>query len=119
MMKERMKMLKYANVAEIGDTIKAFDFEPMEGREDAYLIGKVIDKGEFYQEIEEGRKIYLCDGYTVEVTRSPGFESRVGAIMCVPFESTFDYDGRVTLFKKAGPSDDEMAAIGKAIMEAA
>jgi len=112
-------MLKYENVANLGDTIKAFDFEPMPGREDAYLIGEVIEKGAFYQEIEEGRKIYLCDGYTVKVTKSPGFESRVGEIMCVPFESTFDYDGRVTLYKKAGPSDDEFAAIGKAIMEAA
>lgn len=94
-------MLKYENTANIGDVIKAFDFQPMEGREDAYLIGEVIEKGAFYQEIEEGRKIYLCDGYTVKVTASPGFESRVGATMCVPFESTFDYDGRVTLVEAA------------------
>lgn len=93
-------MLKYENVANIGDTVKAFDFEPMPDREDAFLIGKVIDKGEFYQDFE-GHKVYLCDGYTVEVVESPGFEARVGAIMCVPFESTFDYEGRVTLVEAA------------------
>lgn len=103
-------MLKYENVANIGDTIKAFDFEPMPGREDAYLIGKVIAKG---------TTEYGYDAYTVEVVKSPGYEKRVGITMYVPFESFMDYEGRVTLFKKAGPSDDEFAAIGKAICEAA
>lgn len=85
-------MLKYENVAKIGDTIKAFDFEPMEGRPDMFLIGKVIDKG-----ITENG--YAA--FTVEVTESPEHEKRVGATMFVPFESFMDYEGRVTLVEAA------------------
>ena len=80
-------MLKYESVAEIGDVIKAFDFEPMADREECFLIGKVTAKG---------RTEYGYDAFTVEVLESPGFEVRVGATMYVPFESFMDYDGRVT-----------------------
>jgi len=79
-------MLKYENVAEVGDTIKALDFEPWVGREDVYLIGKVTDKG--MNELGYA-------AYTVKVLESPGFESRVGTTMYVPYQSNFDFEGRV------------------------
>jgi len=33
--------------------------------------------------------------YTVKVLESPGFESRVGTTMYVPYQSNFDFEGRV------------------------
>ena len=42
-------MLKYEKTAEIGDVIKAFDFQPMPGRGNCYITGKVLDKGIFNQ----------------------------------------------------------------------
>jgi len=91
-------MLKYENTAKIGDVIKAFDFEPMPSRDDVYLIGRVIDKGDIYR--PDGS--YAMTGYTVEVTGSDEWSNReIGETMYVPFESTFDFDGRVTLVEAA------------------
>ena len=38
-------MLKFEKTAEIGDLIKAYDFQPMSDRGDSYIVGKVTDKG--------------------------------------------------------------------------
>ena len=87
-------MLKYEMTAEIGDVIKAFDFEPIDHPDypDRFLIGRVIAKGE----VEGG-----FDAYTVEVLESPEYEKRVGATMYVPFETFMEYEGRVTLVEAA------------------
>jgi len=84
-------MLKFESVANVGDIIKAFDFQPMPSREDVYLIGKVIAKGHV-------GGLLGYDAYTVEVITSDAWSNReVGEIAYVPFESTFDFDGRVVL----------------------
>ncbi len=85
--------LKYENTAQIGDTIKAYDHEPMEGRRDRYVVGKVIDKG-----MVGGPFGYAA--FTIRVTEDATFGkdyNRVGLEVIVPFESDMDYDGRVTL----------------------
>lgn len=112
-------MMKFENVAEIGDTIKAFDFMPMPDREDSYLIGKVLDKGTILH--PEFGFPYMT-GYTVEIVRSVTGDEKYDEfrkfdIGYIPFELfVADFDDRVTLYKKAGPSDDELAAIGKEIL---
>lgn len=94
-------MLKFENVAEVGQIIKAFDFQPMPGRPDSYLIGEVIAKGPIFAKPNNDREVYMCDGYTVLVTESvSGSEmydkERTGIEMYVPFEmSITDFDGRV------------------------
>ena len=100
-------MLKFENTANVGDVIKAFDFEPMPDRPDSYLIGRVIEKGPIYVPLEEGgTPRYICDGYTVFVKESQtgSFEhdvSRVGVHAYVPFEMGFsDYDGRVEVINE-------------------
>lgn len=81
-------MLKYENVAEVGDIVKAYDFEPMEGRPDRYLVGTVTSKGKTPNGFA---------GYTVTVTESPAMEDRVGLEMYVPMEMMgFDWDNRVS-----------------------
>lgn len=86
-------MLKFENTAQIGDVIKAYDFNPeMFGEEPApYILGKVIEKGMtpagYY-------------AYSIEITEDSGKLSggRVGDTGYVPFETSFmEYDNRVTV----------------------
>jgi len=88
-------MLKFENVAEIGDLIRAYDFEPIPDRPDTYVSGWVEKKGPIFVEIEEGREVYICDGYTIHCQYDTN-GSREGVKIHVPFEMGFtDFDGRV------------------------
>ena len=87
--------MKYENTAEIGDVIKAFDFQPMPGRGNCYITGKVLEKGIFNQ--------YAA--YKIEVTGQmwdgKPTDRAVGEIFYVPFETSMedrfdDYNNRVT-----------------------
>ena len=82
-------MLKFANVAKVGDTIRAYDFKPMKGREDCFVEGVVkrIDN-----------KLY--DAFVIEVTKDSWSDAedpgRVGKEILVPFEVSFgEFDARV------------------------
>mgnify|MGYP000263809389 FL=1 len=92
-------MLRFENVANVGDMIKALDFRPMDGRPDSYLVGRVIEKGEMFYD----NGVPMCHGYKVYVTDSRSgsdrFDiNRVGIEMIVPFEmSITEFDGRVQL----------------------
>jgi hypothetical protein len=96
-------MLKFENVANVGDVIKAYDFEPMSDRPDSYLVGEVLEKGPIYAKphYTAEREVYMCDGYTVFVKDSVTGRlehdiERVGRIMYVPFEMAMsDFDNRV------------------------
>ena len=87
-------MLKYENVEEVGEVIKAYDFEPMQGRPDRFLIGEVTAKGKTPMGFA---------GYTVNVTESPyPLSDRVGDEMYVPFGIMgFDWDNRVSKVNNA------------------
>jgi hypothetical protein len=99
-------MLKFESIANVGDKIKAFDFQPMPGRPDNYLVGRVIEKGQMFVE-HEGRNVYLCDGYKVYVTDSSSGSDkfdmkRIGTEMIVPFEmSMMDFDDRISVVEAA------------------
>ena len=82
-------MLKYAKIAKVGQTIRAYDFKPMVGREDCFVEGvvkRVDNKG------------YDC--FVIEVTKDSWSEGddkgRVGQEVMVPFQVSFmEYDGRI------------------------
>ena len=78
--------LKYEGKFEIGQTIKAYDHEPMEGRRDRFVEGIItgLHFGDFY-------------GYKIEVTKDATFINDPRTEVIVPFESSSDYDNRVTL----------------------
>ena len=90
-------MLKYENTAEVGDTIKAYDFKPMSDRPDRYVAGKVIGKG-------DGCAV---PGFTIIVDddsgdMTPGPDNRVGCEVFVPFETAFaEFEGRVAKIEGA------------------
>ena len=89
-------MLKFENTAEVGDMIRALDFEPMPDRPDQYVTGRVIAKGPIYTPIGiDGEERYVCEGYTI-VTQYDTAGTRVGCNVYVPFEMGMtDFDGRV------------------------
>lgn len=90
-------MLKFENTAEIGDCIRAYDFEPMPGREDRFVEGTVVDKG---YHPTEGYKCFTitCEfDSTVWTRECPSSNSRVGHMVYVPMGCSFmEYDTRVT-----------------------
>lgn len=82
-------MLKFANIAKVGDTIRAYDFKPMVGREDCFVEGRVV---------KIDNKGYDC--FVIEVTKDSWSDAedkgRVGKQVFVPFEVSFmEFDARV------------------------
>ena len=83
-------MLKFANLATVGDIIRAYDFKPMAGREDCFVEGIV--------ERETNEQGY--DAYKITVTKDSWSDvtdkGRVGKIVYVPKRVSFmEYAGRV------------------------
>ena len=74
-----------------GDTIRAYDFKPMVGREDCFVEGVVLDSGDRSQGYQ---------AYRIRVTRDSWSDDkdqgRVGIEMFVPWRVSFnEYQGRV------------------------
>lgn len=91
---ETLETLKYETVAEVGDVIKAYDFEPLGDGRDDYTVGLVEEKG-----------VHPKTGYGCYIIKTI-FSVRRGEIksgdkirykkLYVPFQTTFDYENRVT-----------------------
>jgi hypothetical protein len=74
-----------------GDTIRAYDFKPMVGREDCFIEGEVVDA----HNVEQGYQ-----AYKIRVTRDSWSDSedkgRVGIEMFVPWRVSFnEFQGRI------------------------
>ena len=74
-----------------GDTIRAYDFKPMVGREDCFIEGVVLDSGDTTQGYQ---------AYKIRVTRDLWSDAtdkgRVGLEVFVPWRVSFnEYQGRV------------------------
>lgn len=80
-MKTEKKMLK------IGDLIKAFEFEPIPGRDDKYVIG-AIDRIEEFAYVIKGETI-------IKDTAFDTARMKEGVEIRVPFKTMFDYEGRI------------------------
>ena len=89
-------MLKFESVAKVGEYIKAMDFRSFEDRDDSFVIGKVIEKGQLFVDCAfSDRKVYLYDGYTIECVYDTEGD-RVRREINVPFEvGMSDWDNRV------------------------
>ena len=74
-----------------GDKIRAYDFKPMQGREDCFIEGEVLDSGDISQGYQ---------AYRIRVTRDSwepeGSQGRKGIEMFVPWRVSFnEFQGRV------------------------
>ena len=81
-------MLKFEGIA-VGSTIKAYDFEPMEGRRNRYVTGKILDTV-----VKDGAKFYIINCET-DSAFGPD-HNRTGRDVFVPMEMCMDFDNRVT-----------------------
>jgi hypothetical protein len=96
-------MLKYENLANVGDVIRAYDFMGSKG---AYLEGRVIAKGAITHP-NDGR--YLYEGYTIMVETDGAEFGRENDEAYIPFETSMDYDGRVELIDWDNRAEEELA----------
>ena len=71
-----------------GDLIRAYEFEPIPGRDDKYVVG-AIDRIEEYGFVIKGETI-IKDTAFGTARMHEGVEVRV------PFRTMFDYEGRIT-----------------------
>ena len=89
-------MLKFEKAAKIGQTIRAYDFKPMAGREDCFVEGVVL---------EENNRVHGYNAFKIRVTKDvfDGKEfierrngCRVGDFVYVPHQASFmEYDARI------------------------
>ena len=96
-------MLKYQNLAGVGDRIRAYDFR---GGKDYYIEGVVVAKGQI-RSPEGGYMLY--EGYTISIDVDT-LGSREGDVGYVPFETTMDYDERIELVETLGQRVDGACA---------
>jgi len=93
-------MLKYENLANVGDTIRSYDFM---GNREAFIEGTIIDKGW----MPNGAL-----GYTIQIEKDGIQEQfeREGDVGYVAFENGFlEYDGRVELVDWDNRAEEELA----------
>jgi len=89
-------MLKFEGIAKVGDIIRAYDFAPCAGRDDAYLEGVVED-------VNNNEMGYIAYKVTVTADKFNGgvevrniSRNRVGKIFFVPHQVSFmEFDFRV------------------------
>ena len=93
----------YKDLANVGDTIRAYDFR---GTKLAYIEGVVLKKGT----ITHPTKGYdIFDGYTINVTKDAAEFGRENDEGYVPFETSMDYPGRVELIDWDNRAEEELA----------
>jgi len=85
--------------AEVGDTIRAYDFQPVEGREDSYIDGVVFAKGMLTNDL--GYEMYSGYGFKIINRVVGGKESDISNYkdlrMCTPFnDQDMDHEHRIT-----------------------
>jgi hypothetical protein len=88
-------MLKFENIAKVGDVIRAYDFKPCAGRDDAFIEGIV-------EQANCNEPGFNCYKITVTADKFKKYETkasprnRVGQIMFVPHQTSFmEFDFRV------------------------
>ena len=88
-------MLRFENIAKVGQTIRAYDFKPMAGRSDCFVEGKVlaIDNSQGYKAF----KIRVSkDVFDNKEFIESGYGSRVTKEVFVPLQVSFmEYDARI------------------------
>ena len=82
---------------QVKDTIRAYDFKPMLGRDDCYIEGRVIDRSNTEMGFQAYKVVVTKDHFGNDrVSTEAGPDSRVGHEMFVPWKVSFsEFQGRV------------------------
>lgn len=82
-------MKKFEATAEVGDLVKCYDFEPMEGRRERFVVGRVVEKGWIAD--------FCLQGYRIEVLEDTCYPEGGRDEIVAPFEVMFlEHDTRIT-----------------------
>ena len=93
-------MLKFEGIAKVGDIIRAYDFKPMAGRDDAFIEGVVIDANNNEQGYKAFKVKVTVDKFKKYETKVTA-RNRVEQIAFVPFQTSFhEFDFRVVNLSK-------------------
>jgi hypothetical protein len=93
-------MLKFEGVATVGDIIRAYDFKPCAGRDDAFIEGVVV-KSNCNESGFSSYKIKVTVDKFKKYETKPNPRNRVGQFAFVPFETSFmEFDFRVINLSK-------------------
>ena len=88
-------MLKFANVAKVGDIIRAYDFKPCAGRDDAFIEG-VVEQANCNEPGFMAYKITVTTDKFQKYETKPNKKNRVGKIVFVPHQTSFmEFDFRI------------------------
>lgn len=89
-------MLKFEGIAKVGDYIRAYDFKPCRGREDAYIEGVVEDANNTEMGFKAFKVTVTADKFNGEVETTKFEGNRIGRIFFVPHQVDFmEHNGRV------------------------
>ena len=90
-----------------GDMIKAYDHQPMQGRDEKFIVGKIVAVD------QESKTQPGAMGYHVKVEQDTLFDknSREGKIVFVPYEVGMDYDDRLSMMEDGHTDTDSMQGI--------
>ena len=103
----KLEDAKFQGKFQKGDMIKAYDYQPMEGRDEKFIVGKVVavDK--------ESKTQPGAMGYHVKVEQDTLFDknSREGKTVFVPYEVSMDYDNRISMKEDGHTDTDSMQGI--------
>jgi len=80
-----------------GDTIRAYDFKPMLGRDDCYIEGRVVDAHNTENGYQAYKILVTKDHFGNDrISTEAGPDNRVGIEMFVPWRTSFmEYQGRI------------------------
>jgi hypothetical protein len=93
-------MLKFENVATVGDIIRAYDFKPCAGRDDAFIEGVVIDANSNEFGFSSYKVKVTVDKFKKYETKVSA-RNRVGQYVFVPHQTSFmEFDFRVINLSK-------------------
>ena len=93
-------MLKFEGIATVGDIIRAYDFKPMAGRDDAFIEGVVIDANNNEQGYKAFKVKVTVDKFKKYETKVTA-RNRVEQIAFVPHQTSFmEFDFRVINLSK-------------------
>jgi hypothetical protein len=88
-------MLKFANIAKVGDVIRAYDFKPCAGRDDAFIEG-IVEQANCNEPGYNAYKITVTVDKFKKYENKPNPRNRVGQIVFVPHQTSFsEFDFRV------------------------
>jgi len=88
-------MLKFENIAKVGDVIRAYDFKPCAGRDDAFIEG-IVEQANCNEPGYNAYKITVTVDKFKKYENKPNPRNRVGQIVFVPHQTSFsEFDFRV------------------------